>query len=136
MSTVVKPNLKQIIENFKNSISIDQDYYKLLHFKDKNTGEDYLLLQQLVINPFEADHKCDTTFATLNSNRFVFDPDDIVIRNEVYKIENNKPIFAKTYMCLLDDFKLDNVLNSVNEMSVNDYIDHITGTNCSLGALF
>jgi hypothetical protein len=133
MSTAVKLNLKQIFEDFKNSISINQDYYKLIKLKDQNTGENYLVLHQLVINPFEADGECDATFATLSSDPFVFDPDEIITRNEIYKIENNKLKFVKTYMCLLDDFEINNVLNSVNEMNINEYINRITDTNCSLG---
>jgi len=136
MSTVVKPNnLNQIIENFKKSISINQDYYNVDYIKDSNTGDDYLILQQKVIRPFEADYECDTSFATLNSDPFVFDPYDVVIRNEIYKIVNGKPKFVKTYMCLLDDFELDNVLKSDDGMDVNDYIEHITGTDCLFGRL-
>jgi len=127
MKTAVKPNLKQIIEDFRNSISIDQDYYKLIKLKDKNTNENYLILQQIVINPFEADHECDTVFATVKTDPFVFDPKENIVRNEIYKIENNKPVFVKTYMSLQFNFKINNVLNSVNAMSINKYIDYITG---------
>ncbi|MGC9124478.1 MAG: hypothetical protein ACP5IB_10495, partial [Thermoplasmata archaeon] len=74
-----------------------------------------------------------TVFATLSSDPFVFDPKENIVRNEVYKIENNKPKFVKTYMCLQSNFKIDNVLNSVNEMSINEYINRITDTNCCLG---
>jgi hypothetical protein len=136
MSTVVKPNkLKQIIRNFKKSINIDKKYYKIQYIMDSNANDVYLVLQQKVIRPFEADYECDTTFATLSSDPFIFDPDDIVIRNEIYKIVNGKPKFIKTYMCLSYKFDLDNVLKSDDGMDVNDYIEHITDIDCLFGRL-